>query len=205
MVLSKRKRKAPDIVSGIPFDERESVNLVTIDKKNKQNKQKRRIVATSTEISVPITSSFLAEGPTESLPLPRAAECDVGVYSDTEEATTQTTQKPDRKGPSRSVSVSPFLLYCVRVPAHSFQLQTKMEEFVDLRDGVSDDMMKHESPSGYSDRCCATCPAANATFRCLDCLAPFMMCQPCLIAAHQSEVLHTIQVSPPHKRYRSCS
>ena len=97
---TKRKRKAPDIVSGVPFDERESVNLLMV------SKQKRRVTAISTEISVPITSLFHTEESTGSLPPPRPEEYGDGIYSDTEDTTTSTTQKVDRKGPSRSVSVS---------------------------------------------------------------------------------------------------
>jgi len=114
MSLPKRKRKAPDIVSGIPFDKRESVNFITV------SKQKRRVAVTSTQISVPITSLFHTEGPTRSLPPSDTAEFDVGVYSDTEEAATSPTkQTADRKGPSRSVSVSPFffgtLVFCLLI------------------------------------------------------------------------------------------
>ena len=111
MSLPKRKRKAPSIVSGIPFDEQESVNFVTV------SKQKRRVMATSTEITVPITSSPHVEEPARSLPPLWAAEYDAGVYSDTEEAATvPPAQKADRKGPSRSVSVSSFPFECAHNP-----------------------------------------------------------------------------------------
>ena len=112
---SKRKRKAPDIVSGIPFDERETVKFVTV------SKQKRRVTAVSTQISVPITPSFRAEEPSNPLPVPYTVECDAGVYSDAEEAATPpATQKADRKGPSRSVSVSPFLFQRIHFSIYLF-------------------------------------------------------------------------------------
>lgn len=107
MPLPGRKRKGPDIVSNIPFDERESINYVTI------TKHKRRFKVKSAEISVPVTALFHTEESTESLPpLPSlyTEEDDAGVYSDVEATATSTTRKADRKGPSRSVSVSLFLL-----------------------------------------------------------------------------------------------
>jgi len=114
MSHSRRKRKAPDIVSNIPFDERESVNFITV------SKQKRRITVMSTQTSVPITPLFPTEESTRSLPPSYPAECDAGVYSDTEDAATSpTAQKADRKGPSRSVSVSPFLFGILFLSAYS--------------------------------------------------------------------------------------
>jgi len=103
MSLSRRKRKAPDIVSGVPFDRRESVNFVTV------TKQKRRVAVMSTEISVPVTSLFRTEEPTGLSPPSCTVECDTSVYSDAEEAAASTTTLgAGRKGPSRSVSVRPF-------------------------------------------------------------------------------------------------
>ena len=112
MSLPRRKRKGPNIVSNIPFDKRESVNYVTV------SKHKQRFKVKSAKISVPVTTLFHTEESTESLPpLPSfyTEEDDAGVYSDVEEAATSTTQKADRKGPSRSVSVSPFLLQYSRL------------------------------------------------------------------------------------------
>jgi hypothetical protein len=190
MPLPRRKRKAPDIVSGIPFDEQESVNFVTV------SKQKRRVTTMSTDISVPISSSSQAEEPARSLPPLWAAEYDAGVYSDTEEAAgVPPAQKADRKGPSRSVSVSLFSFQRIHTSV-LFQPQTKVDEWFKIGDKFTDDMMKDESPGRDSDRCCATCSAPDAPFRCLDCLFPSMTCQPCLIAAHKREVLHTIEVRP---------
>ena len=103
MPLPGRKRKAPDIISGIPFNERESVNFVTV------SKQKRRITVNTTQITVPITPLFRVEESITPSPPVCLEECDSGVYSDTEEAATPTMQNADRKGSSRSVSVSPFL------------------------------------------------------------------------------------------------
>jgi hypothetical protein len=191
MPLPKRKRKGPIIVSGIPFDGRESVNFVTV------SKHKRRVTTVSTEISVPIVPSSHAEEPARSLPPLWAAEYDTSVYSDTEEAAAvPTAQKTERKGPSRSVSVSSFSFLHAHFPVGSFQPQTKVDEWFEIGDKFMDDMMKDESPGRDSDRRCTTCSAPNALFRCLDCLFPSMTCQSCLIAAHQSEVLHTIEVSP---------
>lgn len=103
MSIPRRKRKAPDIVSGIPFDERESINFITV------SKQKRRVMVTSAEISVPITPLFHLGEPTASLTPPLyVEEHDSGVYSDAEEDAASTTQKKTRRGSSRSVSVSPF-------------------------------------------------------------------------------------------------
>ena len=107
MSLPRRKRKGPNIVSNIPFNKCESVNYVTV------SKHKRHFKVKSAKISVPVTTLFHTEESTKSLPpLPLfyTEEDDAGVYSDVEEATTSTTQKADHKGPSRSVSVSPFLL-----------------------------------------------------------------------------------------------
>ena len=58
-------------------------------------------------------------------------------------------------------------------------------------------MMSHESPSRVPSRCCTTCFGPNAHFRCLDCPPPRMMCQPCLVAAHQAGIPHRIQVGTP--------
>ena len=102
MSLPRRKRKAPDIESGISFDKEESVNFITV------SKQKRRIAVSTAQISVPLTPLFHTDKQTESVPAPYAAECDDGVYSDTEGTAMSAGQKPDRKGPSRSVSVSLF-------------------------------------------------------------------------------------------------
>ena len=103
MSLRRRKQKAPDIVSSIPFDEKESVNLITV------SKQKRRIAVSSADISVPITQEFHAGESSKSVPPSSAAECDDGEYSDAEGAATSAGQKADRKGPSRSASVRLFL------------------------------------------------------------------------------------------------
>lgn len=111
MALSKRKRKAPDIISGIPFDEKESVNLVRV------SKQKRRIAVSSAEISVPNTSQFGTGEQTESAPPLPPGEHDDGIHSDTEGAAASAGQKADRKGPSRSVSVSSFYPHTVSSPS----------------------------------------------------------------------------------------
>ena len=102
MPLPRHKWKAPDIVSGIPFDGRESVNFVKV------SKQKWRVTVMSTEISVPVTSLFHTEGSTKSLLPPHGMEHNTGVYSNTEETVTSTAQKADQKGPSRSALVSSF-------------------------------------------------------------------------------------------------
>lgn len=88
MSLSRPKWKAPDIVSGIPFDKWESINFVMV------TKQKRRVMAKSTNISIPITPLFQTE---VSDPLPHIyiKEHDASVYSDTEEAETSTMQGVD--------------------------------------------------------------------------------------------------------------
>src|ERR1700760_2949094 len=99
MSLPRRKRKAPDIVSGIPFDGKESVNFVTV------SKQKRRIAVSSAEISVPVTPLFCIDEPTRLKPPPCTDECDDGFYSDVEGAATSAGKTADCKGPSRSVSV----------------------------------------------------------------------------------------------------
>ena len=112
---TKRKRKAPDIISGVPFNEREAVNLLMV------SKQKQRITVMLTEISVPITSLFQTDEETGSLPPPpppppHAEDYGDGIYSDTEELDTSTAQKTDRKGPSRSVSVSTFFFQRPGIP-----------------------------------------------------------------------------------------
>ena len=107
MSLPRRKRKGPNIVSNIPFDKRESVNYVTV------SKHKRCFKVKLAKISVPVTTLFHTEESTKLLPpLPSfyTKEDNAGVYSDVKEAATLMTQKADRKGPSRSVLVSPFLL-----------------------------------------------------------------------------------------------
>lgn len=104
MSLSGRKRKAPDIISGIPFNKRESINFVLV------SKQKRGILVKSTNITIPITSLFHTEA-TDPLPHIYIEEHDTDIYSDTEEAPTSVTQRADRKGPSRSVSVSRLLFW----------------------------------------------------------------------------------------------
>lgn len=58
--------------------------------------------------------------------------------------------------------------------------------------------MRHSSPSGVPNRSCATCSTSDAPFRCLECSPLSMYCQRCLVAAHQHNVLHHIQVSPAH-------
>ena len=69
-----------------------------------------------------------------------------------------------------------------------------MEEWEELANWFSDDMIWHKSPKGGAGRRCASCSAPNALFRCLDCSSPSMKCQPCIVAKHQDEVLHIIQV-----------
>ena len=125
-----------------------------------------------------------------------ATEYDTSVYSNTEEATTMpTAQKTERKGPSRLVSVSSFSFQHARFSVSSFQPQTKVDEWFKIGDKFMDNMMKDESPGRDSDRHCTMSSVLNALFRCLDCLFLSMTCQSCLIAVHQSEVLHTIEVS----------
>ena len=92
MSLPKHKRKGLIIVSGIPFDRRESVNFITV------SKHKRCVTTMTTEISTPIISSSRVEEPARSLAPLWATEYDTSVYSNTEEATTvPTAQKTERK------------------------------------------------------------------------------------------------------------
>jgi len=194
MSLPRCKQKAPDIISGIPFDETESVNFVMV------SKQKQRLAVSSAQISVPVTPLFHANEQTKPAPAPSTTECDNGVYSNTEGAAMSAGQKADHKGPSRSVSVSLFYSYVVVLLSDYSKQQTKLEEWFEFLQEFIDETMRHASPSRVPNRCCATCLTPDAPFQCLNCFPLSIKCQHCLVATHQHDVLHRIQVSPAHKQ-----
>jgi hypothetical protein len=92
---AKRKR-GPDIMTGIPLDEDEVINEVTVTRRS------GRIHTDSKPVCLP-----LPPPPQPVDATPDASERDVDVYSDTEGMELlPETRNNARKGPSRSVSVS---------------------------------------------------------------------------------------------------
>lgn len=75
-------------------------------------------------------------------------------------------------------------------------LETLIEEWSKYRGEYTDELIRHEGLAGLSTPPpCHSCSEPNAVYRCLDCFFLCMLCQYCIVSAHQSDPLHTIQVS----------
>ena len=102
---SKRKRGGPDIISGIPVDDNEVVNEITV------MCRKKRILISSKPAYIPPASITQPRVGTPATDVPPR---DSGIYSDAEDMDgLLATNGCERKGPRRSVSVrvSPFSLF----------------------------------------------------------------------------------------------
>ena len=64
------------------------------------------------------------------------------------------------------------------------------------QDELLDEFMRHEGLGGLpAPPPCDACSAPDARYRCLDCFHKEMLCQSCVVAAHQSDALHRIKVT----------
>ena len=106
---SKRKR-GPDIVTDIPLDEDEEVDQVTV------TRHKKQILVASKSVHIPLppapqhVDEHVDEHTDEHVDtIPSAPERNGDVYSDEEGVELlPATRNRERKGPSRSVSISPL-------------------------------------------------------------------------------------------------
>ena len=65
----------------------------------------------------------------------------------------------------------------------------------DHEDELINEVARHEGLGGLpAPPCCDTCSAPNALYQCLDSLHQELFCQLCIVAAHESSILHCIQV-----------
>lgn len=93
---NKRKRRGPDVMTGIPLNEDEIFHEVTVTRR-----RNKRIQTISTPVCIPLPPASQQVDP-----VPHAPERDCDVYSDAEEMELlPATRTRERKGPSRSVSV----------------------------------------------------------------------------------------------------
>src|SRR5882762_2969607 len=70
-----------------------------------------------------------------------------------------------------------------------------IEEWLEYEDEYTDELLRHEGLGGLpATPHCDTCSAHNALYRCVDCFHEQMLCELCVVAAHQSDVLHRIKV-----------
>lgn len=181
-------------MTDIPLNGDEVVHEVTV------TRRKNRILTSSKPVCVPLPPT-----PQHTDTLPSTPELDGDVYSDAEGIDlVPETRNRERKGPSRSVSVS-FLAF-----AHILLLttpQTQIEECLKFRDEFTDEVMRHEGlAESPSPPPCQRCSEPNAIYRCLDCMDKCMLCQHCIVTTHRLESLHSIQVRPtstiPHPLIR---
>ena len=92
MVAGKRKRTRVQIRTGILLHKDAMVTRLEVTRKTKQ-----RILAKSSRVSVPVTETSFPQPPPSQTPEPQSLILDPNPP----------TKKP-RKGPSRSVAVTPF-------------------------------------------------------------------------------------------------
>ena len=96
---SKRKRSGPDIITGIPVNEVEVVNEITV------TRHKKRILTSSKPVHIPLPPT--TQKPEVEMSPPDPPPRDEDVYSDVEDTNKSPgTNRHERKGQSRSVSVS---------------------------------------------------------------------------------------------------
>jgi hypothetical protein len=74
--------------------------------------------------------------------------------------------------------------------------QTHIGEWEQYRDEFTDEVLRHEGLAGLgAPPPCVTCSESGAVYRCLDCHFRHMLCQRCIVTAHGSEPLHSLQVT----------
>ena len=176
-------------MTNIPLDEDEVINEVNVSRRNK------RIHTTSKPVCIPLPPP---PQPTDSIP--HTPERDGDVYSDAEDtALLPATRNHERKGPSRSVSVSIVSTQSDISASLLIPFQTQIEEWMSYRDEVTDELMRHEAlPGSPGPILCETCLEPGAAYCCLDCDSESILCQRCIVVEHRklTELLHRVQVTP---------
>ena len=74
-------------------------------------------------------------------------------------------------------------------------LQSRLLEWVDLRDSCLDELLHHDGPLDYPSGC-TRCLAQDELFRCKDCgHGQSLLCAGCMVGKHGEQELHRVEVS----------
>ena len=74
-------------------------------------------------------------------------------------------------------------------------LQSRLLEWVDLRDSCLDELLRHDGPLDLPSGC-TRCPARDELFQCKDCgHGQSLLCAGCMVGKHGEQELHRVEAS----------